>query len=94
MNEIEAEHQKLEKDRQRKIRQADLDIKTMLGRPEGRRVLAQVMFEYCGAFRREDGPVSDFKQGMKQVGYALLDRCKRADATATMEMLSEELKDE
>lgn len=75
--------------------QSRLDTyRAVLRTPQGRRVLSEIIFEYCGALRVENGAIPEFQQGMKHIGLTLLEQCARADANSTVELINRRNKNE
>jgi hypothetical protein len=76
--------------RRRKDRELD-DLKTVLKKPEGRRVIYKILCE-CGVFKASfsmNSMTTSFNEGRRDIGLALLKDLDEAEPNAYSQMLTE-----
>ena len=72
----------------RKRQKLEHAIRKTLDSPEGFRVLSFVINDMCGGLARSSA-LPDFNQGERNVGLRLIELCAKANASRTVQLISE-----
>lgn len=73
-------------------KQARRDWRVVLAKPEGRRVLAEIVFDVCAALEAPAPGQGEFRQGRRSVGLELIERVNAIDSEAAIALIAERMK--